>query len=220
MISQNGWPIDPPRSKRKVPGTDVSLVVADGPAGDVLMYVAAQFHARVEKLDGNDNGGYNRRPIANTGTWSNHASATAIDLEWNDHPFLRRNTFTRSQVRAIREILDEVDNVVGWGGDWGTGSVDEMHFEIRRGYDAVAKVASRLGNVTVKNPGKLQLGDSGDDVAALQRYLNRVFPAYSKLVQDGKFGPATVAVVREFQSRVGLTADGIVGPQTWAKLGF
>lgn len=219
MISQNGWPIDPPRSKRKVPGTDVSLVVVDGPGGDVLMYVAAQFHARVEKLDGNDNGGYNRRPIANTNTWSNHASATAIDLEWNDHPYLRRNTFTKSQIRTIREILDEVDNVVGWGGDWGTGSVDEMHFELRRSPDVVAKVAARLkGMGPVK--GQLKIGDEGGDVLNLQRKLNKMFPAYSKLVEDGKYGPATAAVVREFQKRTpGLTVDGVVGPATWAALG-
>ncbi len=60
----------------------------------------------------------------------------------------------------------------------------------------------------------LTLGSKGDRVKALQRGLNRAFPAYSRLVVDGVFGPRTQAVVREYQRRSGLVVDGIVGPQT------
>ena len=35
---------------------------------------------------------------------------------------------------------------------------------------------------------------------------------------DGIFGPNTKAAVIDFQTSAGLTADGIVGTQTWAKL--
>lgn len=58
----------------------------------------------------------------------------------------------------------------------------------------------------------------GDDVRALQSGLNRAFPTYSDLVVDGAYGPGTAAVVREFQSRVGLGADGVVGPKTYMEL--
>jgi peptidoglycan hydrolase-like protein with peptidoglycan-binding domain len=35
---------------------------------------------------------------------------------------------------------------------------------------------------------------------------------------DGIFGPVTEGAVKDFQQSKGLSADGIVGPQTWPKL--
>ena len=46
----------------------------------------------------------------------------------------------------------------------------------------------------------------------LQEALNRVVGA--RLTVDGRSGPATRAAIRTFQQRHGLTADGVVGPQT------
>lgn len=74
---------------------------------------------------------------------------------------------------------------------------------------------SLLTATTPQQPvASLQQGSSGTRVSALQSGLNRVFPSYSQLKVDGQFGPATAAVVREFQKRVGLEQDGIVGPST------
>ncbi len=56
----------------------------------------------------------------------------------------------------------------------------------------------------------LKLGSEGEDVKKLQIKLG-VDPI-------GKFGPKTDAAVKEWQSRNGLVADGVVGPNTWAKL--
>ena len=61
----------------------------------------------------------------------------------------------------------------------------------------------------------LQQGSTGGAVKILQGGLNAKRYA---LVQDGIFGPATDAAVRQFQSDHGLTVDGIVGPQTWGAL--
>lgn len=36
---------------------------------------------------------------------------------------------------------------------------------------------------------------------------------------DGKMGPKTRQAIKDFQTKVGLKADGRVGPQTWEKLG-
>lgn len=71
---------------------------------------------------------------------------------------------------------------------------------------------------TVARIPTLQQGSSGAIVRRLQAGLNRVFPSYSHLTVDGDFGPATAAVVREFQRRSRLAADGVVGPNTRAAL--
>lgn len=64
----------------------------------------------------------------------------------------------------------------------------------------------------------LRKGSDGAAVLAIQKFLNRVFPSYSRLGEDGDFGPATEKTVKEFQKRVGLSADGIVGANTYAAL--
>jgi peptidoglycan/xylan/chitin deacetylase (PgdA/CDA1 family)/peptidoglycan hydrolase-like protein with peptidoglycan-binding domain len=62
----------------------------------------------------------------------------------------------------------------------------------------------------------LRLGSSGTAVRTLQQAL--VNKGYSLSV-DGAFGPMTKSAVMSFQSNAGITADGIVGPVTWSKLG-
>ena len=58
----------------------------------------------------------------------------------------------------------------------------------------------------------LRLGHRCNDVKLLQSLLS--------LHQDGIFGHITEEAVKEFQSEKCLSADGIVGPKTWAALGF
>jgi peptidoglycan hydrolase-like protein with peptidoglycan-binding domain len=57
-------------------------------------------------------------------------------------------------------------------------------------------------------------------VRELQMVLNRWYPGLTPLAEDGDCGPRTADRVRYFQQRAGLTVDGIVGPRTWAGLGF
>lgn len=56
----------------------------------------------------------------------------------------------------------------------------------------------------------LKKGSRGNEVKILQQALN--------LYPDGIFGPLTEEAVKEFQKTNGLTADGIVGTKTWARL--
>lgn len=64
----------------------------------------------------------------------------------------------------------------------------------------------------------MRIGDRGEQVRQLQMLLNRDYPAYSHLVEDGDFGPKTEAVIREFQHRAGLAVTGIADSWTLAKL--
>ena len=63
----------------------------------------------------------------------------------------------------------------------------------------------------------LRTGSTGDDVRRLQR-LFVMMKTLGPAQIDGDFGPKTEAAVRDFQSGAGLSADGVVGPLTWAKL--
>ncbi len=206
------------------------MMLRDGPAGDVLAEFIRRFDAQVENVDqGADDWGYAHRFIGKSRTWSNHASGTAADLNATRHPQGRRGTFSTAQVAAIRKIIAELGSVIRWGGDYSGSSVDEMHFEIIGTPDRVAVVAQALRDhghpPAPPAPPKtlwptLRLGERGPVVSKLQRHLNTVYPAYSKLQVDGVFGRKTEAVVREFQTRARIPVDGVVGPRTWRALGF
>ena len=61
-------------------------------------------------------------------------------------------------------------------------------------------------------------GDCGPAVEEIQSWLNGKLPPDQQVAVDGRFGAATERAIKAFQASVGLTADGIVGPQTWVAL--
>jgi peptidoglycan hydrolase-like protein with peptidoglycan-binding domain len=67
-------------------------------------------------------------------------------------------------------------------------------------------------------PATIQEGSTGHDVRWAQYLLVRRLVLSDQTQIDGVFGPKTKAAVIEFQQSSGLTADGIVGPNTWAAL--
>jgi putative chitinase len=62
---------------------------------------------------------------------------------------------------------------------------------------------------------ELRSGDRGDAVTKLQKEL---IEAGFAVQSDGDFGEHTKSAVIAFQTRNGLTPDGVVGSQTWAAL--
>jgi peptidoglycan hydrolase-like protein with peptidoglycan-binding domain len=56
----------------------------------------------------------------------------------------------------------------------------------------------------------------GEDVRNVQRRLLHL--GFDPKGIDGVYGPQTEAAVRRFQASAGITMDGIVGPETRARL--
>ncbi|MDY7224171.1 C40 family peptidase [Halalkalibacterium halodurans] len=67
-------------------------------------------------------------------------------------------------------------------------------------------------NAPVQQTTVLREGSRGDAVRDLQRSLKDL--GYYKSSIDGIFGAGTTTAVREFQRNMGLTDDGVAGPQT------
>lgn len=176
--SVNGWPLVPAGSPQlaQLPGVPTGPVALAGPVATLLGYVATEFHARVEAITSTSS----HRPgaeIGSTGWYSNHASATAVDLNGGRHPQFRRGTFTAAQVAQIRTIL-AATKVIDWGGDWDDASVDEMHFEIRPKTTAqqVVDAASTLNQEDDMTP---------TQAAQLTAILDLLTPGVSGVKFDG-----------------------------------
>lgn len=135
-----------------------------------------------------------------------------------------RNGSSGSDVRTLQTYLNVVSNA-GLSVDGKFGSATQAavkKFQSAHGLsaDGIAGVQTwakllSLYNTIISLP-TVRNGSSGSAVEKLQRYLNTV--SNSGLVIDSKFGSATQAAVKKFQSANGLTADGVCGQKTWAAL--
>ncbi len=94
-------------------------------------------------------------------------------------------------------------------------------------YTAVTRLAelnsegTNLGIGTVPPAAVLRQGARGQDVITLQYLLDVIseyYPDIPAVTQDGIYGAGTRQAVTAFQRRMGLSADGIVGPATWNAL--
>jgi len=72
-------------------------------------------------------------------------------------------------------------------------------------------MALALLGAPAASAGDLKTGAKGARVAFVQKVLGQPV--------DRIYGPGTRRAVKRFQRRRGLTADGVVGPATWAALG-
>lgn len=213
--SYNGWTAGSRADARiivkAVPGTKVGLPL-NADAAPVLLWVAEQFHKRVEPLHAGWCWGWADRMVRGSTTKiSNHASGTAMDLNAPNHPLGHRGTFTDKQVGQIRAILREA-GVVTWGGNY-TQRVDEMHFEISDGATAaeVRAAGARL-NDTRRRPVLWRTGPK-------HPHWTRVAQRQLGIRVDGVFGRHMKAAVIAFRRRHKIRPYvGVIGPRVWRAL--
>jgi putative chitinase len=108
----------------KIPGTSVTLQIAKGQPLAILRAFAADFHAYVEPLRDADSACWTP---TNSVPSSNHLSGTAMDLNWNSHPFkVSYAGFDETKIATMRELLAFYEGTVFWGQDWNSPK-DPMH---------------------------------------------------------------------------------------------
>ncbi|QBI99458.1 lysin A [Mycobacterium phage Ringer] len=124
--SENGWPMVNADECEwtKIPGTSVTLQIAKGQPLAILRAFAADFHAYVEPLRDADSACWTP---TNSVPSSNHLSGTAMDLNWNSHPFkVSYAGFDETKIATMRELLAFYEGTVFWGQDWNSPK-DPMH---------------------------------------------------------------------------------------------
>ncbi len=123
---------------------------------------------------------------------------------------------TRNAVIVFQQIFGlEVDGVVG----------KQTWYKLKYIYNGVKNLSEiyseglTISEVERVFSSALRQGDRGIAVRTIQYYLNFVGQFNDSLTidiaEDGIFGPATKRAVEAFQRYYGLTADGIVGRNTW-----
>lgn len=113
---------------------------------------------------------------------------------------------------------------------WGTVTLAEQGrsaLSILRYYygnDVEVIRTSNIASIPESYPGSpVRRGDRGPSVFTLQRQLNRItkdYPFFGTLTPDGIFGEQMAETVKRFQRQFSLTADGVVGRQTWYKISY
>ena len=119
-------------------------------------------------------------------------------------------------MRAIQTLLTRKGFATTVDGIYGPGTTAQVRaFQRSQSIAADGVVGpvtwGRLNSTAVNRP-TIQRGSTGSHVSYLQSRLGG-------LVVDGDFGPATEARVRAFQKSRGIAVDGIVGRQTWGRIG-
>ncbi|HSA41991.1 MAG TPA: M15 family metallopeptidase, partial [Mycobacterium sp.] len=110
-----------------IPGTSVRLQIQNGWPLTILRAFAADYNAYVEPLRDADSAAWTP---TNSVASSNHLSGTAMDLNWNSHPFKIADAgFNQQQIGTMRELLAFYEGTVFWGNDWSSPK-DAMHFQL------------------------------------------------------------------------------------------
>lgn len=208
----------------------------------VVPHINGGLHPGVSSISG-DWGGEVRANTNDPNQESFHEFGMAADVNapWNPNG---TNPGT-----GLYQLQNPVGAIVyGLGGLWGgqfNGTKDPMHIECHLHTSEVAawNAAHPLGAVTPAKPPVvparqafplpagyyfgLETGPNQSISGEAPSGSDAKYRPYIKEIQtklgipaDGLYGPQTDAHVMVFQHSHGITADGLVGPVTWAQLGL
>lgn len=221
QTSQNGYPVLDSLEDCKYytinNTTGVKVPLSPTEAGEAIALFLKRFDKFVEALDKTDTHGYNKRQIANSQDWSNHASGTAADCNATKHVQGRIGTFTEKQVATIRKIQDDFDGIIKWGGDYRV-TKDEMHIEVNEPVDVVSLVVRRLNRFGKVFLSRLEPGNRNLDVYMVKRALKR--EGYDAGTLNFYYGVALTRALKKYQENNNLTVNGAADMRTLESLGF
>lgn len=154
--------------------------------------------------------------VATTAVVLPAAPAVAVSEEW---PTLQYN-HRGEDVRALQYLLTHNGYSTTADGVFGSGTKSKVQsFQASKSLTADGIVGS--GTWAALTP-VVALGDSNYAVRAVQSLLRYKRGSghyeWSSVTVDGIFGSGTRQAVKDFQSDVGITSDGVVGPVTWEHL--
>lgn len=147
LPSGKGWG-QPCTAARATVTLTYARVTVDARIAELVGLVMRACEARGYIFRAADTGAYNCRKIAGTNTWSNHAWALAIDVNWQSNPY------TTAWRTDIPDWMHNLWNRYGfaWGGDYTGGKRDFMHFEFmgtpQQAQLALALARAELAGVT------------------------------------------------------------------------
>ena len=129
---------------------------------------------------------------------------------------LEQEGSTGEDVRTVQYLVTAQGHPTGVDGDFGPLTKAAVQaFQSSRGLGADGIVGPQTWPQLII---EVQQGSTGDAVRAAQSQIHSRGDGANQITIDGVFGPVTDNAVRAFQALLGLSVDGIVGPQTWNHL--